>query len=109
MAENPALKDPYLDAADAIGGVRLGLCIVDVASQRVQRNPALAIPFGTRDLGASEATRIPSAPRRRADCTARFMARRKAIRRSSWSATPCATRRASTSGLRISTMLRLTS
>ena len=31
------------------------------------------------------------------------------MRRSSWSATPCATRRASTSGLRISTMLRLTS
>jgi len=57
MAEDLALEDPHLDAADAIGGVRLGLCIVDVAAQRVQRNPALAIPFGTRDLGAAEAAR----------------------------------------------------
>ncbi len=33
-------------------GLRLG--IVDVAAQRVQRNAALAIPFGARDLGAAE-------------------------------------------------------
>ena len=52
---------------------------------------------------------MPSAPRRSADCTARFIARRNAMRRSSWSATPCATSLASISGLRISTMLRLTS
>ena len=52
---------------------------------------------------------MPSAPSRSADCTARFIARRKAMRRSSWSATPCATSFESISGLRISTMFRLTS
>src|SRR3954469_11539816 len=46
MAENLALEDPHLDAAHAISGVRLGLGIIDVAAQRVQRNPALTIPFG---------------------------------------------------------------
>jgi hypothetical protein len=53
--------------------------------------------------------RMPSAPRRSADCTARFMARRKAMRRSSWSATPWATSLESISGLRISTMFSDTS
>src|SRR5688500_8361553 len=54
MAENLALEDPHLDAAHAISGVGLRLGIIDVAAQRVQRNPALAVPFGARDLGAAE-------------------------------------------------------
>src|SRR5665648_285419 len=53
--------------------------------------------------------RMPSAPMRMADCTARFMARRNATRRSSCWAMPSATRVASTSGLRTSTMFRCTS
>src|SRR4051794_8608184 len=57
MAENLALEDPHLDAADAIGGVRLGLSVIDVAAKRVQRNAALAVPFGTCDLGAAETAR----------------------------------------------------
>src|SRR4051794_23961803 len=57
MAEDLALEDPYLHSADAIGGVRLGLRVIDVAAQRVQRNAALAVPFGARDLGAAETSR----------------------------------------------------
>ncbi len=54
MAENLALEDPHLDAAHAVGGVRFGFGIIDVAAQRVQRNAAFTIPFGARDLGAAE-------------------------------------------------------
>src|SRR5579883_2731841 len=53
--------------------------------------------------------RMPSAPRRIADCTARFMARRNATRRSSCCAIDSATRVASSSGFLISTMLITTS
>ena len=53
--------------------------------------------------------RMPSAPRRIADCTARFMARRNATRRSSCWAIDWATSVASISGLRTSTMLRCVS
>ena len=52
---------------------------------------------------------MPSAPSRMADCTARFIARRNATRRSSCWAIEAATRLASTSGLRTSTMLMWTS
>src|SRR5206468_4670525 len=38
----------------AISGVRFGLGIIDIAAQRVQRNPAFAVPFGARDLSAAE-------------------------------------------------------
>src|SRR5690348_14567984 len=57
VSENLALEDPYLDAADAVGGVRFGFGIIDVAAQRVQRNAPLAVPFGARDLGAAETAR----------------------------------------------------
>src|SRR5205085_1229137 len=50
MAEDLALEDPHLHAANAISGVRFGLGIIDVATQGVQRNAALAVPFGARDL-----------------------------------------------------------
>src|SRR5437868_1890487 len=56
MAENLALEDPHLDAADAISGVRLGLGIVDVGAQRMQRHTTLAIALRTCDLGAAETT-----------------------------------------------------
>ncbi len=52
--------------------------------------------------------RIPSAPKSIAVCTARFMARRKEIRRSNWMATCSATSWASVSGCLISTMSILT-
>src|SRR5688572_29914264 len=46
MAENLALEDPDLDPAHAISGVGLGLGVIDVAAQRVERNAAFAVPFG---------------------------------------------------------------
>src|SRR3546814_4215330 len=54
MAQDFALEDPDLDAAHAISGVGLRLGIIDVAAQRMQRNPALAIPFGPGDFRAAE-------------------------------------------------------
>src|SRR6476469_4573147 len=57
VTEDLTLEDPHLDAADAVSGVRGGLGIIDVAAQRVQRHPALAIPFGPRDLGAAKTAR----------------------------------------------------
>ena len=54
MAENLALEDPHLDAADTVSGVRLRFGIIDVAAQRVQRNATLAVPLEARDLGAAE-------------------------------------------------------
>src|SRR6185295_19012988 len=54
VTQDLTLEDPHLDAADAISGVRLRLGVIDVAAQRVQRNAALTIPFGTCDLRAAE-------------------------------------------------------
>src|SRR6185503_3199173 len=54
VAEDLALEDPHLDAADAISGVRFGLGVIDVAAQGVQRNATLAVPFGAGNLGAAE-------------------------------------------------------
>src|SRR3954451_12884145 len=57
VAENLALEDPDFHAANAISGVRRRFGVIDVAAQRVQRNAALAVPFGARDLGAAETAR----------------------------------------------------
>jgi hypothetical protein len=104
------LKIQTLMPHDAVGGQRFGFAVVDVGAQRVQRHAAFAIPFGAGDFAPPrrppQVILMPSAPRRMADCTARFMARRKATRRSSCWAMPCATSLASISGLRISTMFR---
>src|SRR5580692_4567913 len=54
---NVAAVDPGLDADDAVGGVRLGETVVDVGPQRVQRQTALEIPLGTRDLVAVQTAR----------------------------------------------------
>src|SRR5947209_2450803 len=61
VTEDLALEDPHLDAAHAVGGVRFGFGIIDVAAQRVQRNAALAVPFGAGDLGAAETARAGDA------------------------------------------------
>src|SRR3954454_21423609 len=55
VAENLALEDPHLHAANAISGVRGRFGVIDVATQSVQRNASFAIPFRARDLGTAEA------------------------------------------------------
>src|SRR5437764_8013277 len=73
MPEDLALEDPHLDPAHAIRRVRGSLGVIDVAAQRMKRNPAFAIPFGARDLGAAEAARagdpdaLRAKPQRRLD------------------------------------------
>src|ERR1700688_1375048 len=52
-----ALEDPDLDAAGAERGERGRHPVIDIGAQRVQRHPALAIPFHARDFGAAETTR----------------------------------------------------
>src|SRR5205085_7145485 len=54
VAENLALEDPHLHAANAVRRVRGRFGVIDVAAQSVQRNAALAVPFRTRDLGTAE-------------------------------------------------------
>ncbi|CVI17715.1 hypothetical protein AGR1A_Cc40379 [Agrobacterium fabacearum CFBP 5771] len=49
-----ALEDPDLDAADAERGFRFSCAVVDVRTQRVQRNASFTVPFGTSDFGATE-------------------------------------------------------
>src|SRR5208283_3438328 len=51
------LADPALDADLAVHGLGLGESVVDVLAQGVERNPALALPFAARDVGAAEAAR----------------------------------------------------
>src|SRR5690349_9172737 len=55
VAENLALEDPHLDADHAIGGQCLGLGIVNVGAQRVQRHAAFPVLLDARDLGPAEA------------------------------------------------------
>src|SRR5262249_1151172 len=56
-----ALEDPDLHAAGAVGGERGGGAVIDVGAQRMQRHPALAVPFHTRDLGPAAASRAVDA------------------------------------------------
>src|SRR5207237_4339361 len=56
-----ALEDPHLNPAGAIGGERGGDAVIDVGAQRVQRHPALAVPFHPRDFGAAEPPRAVDA------------------------------------------------
>ena len=46
--------EPALHADAPERGARLGLAVVDVGAQRVQRHAAVAIPLATRHLGAAE-------------------------------------------------------
>src|SRR5271169_2788860 len=52
LLEHLALEDPYLDADDAVGGLRFREAIIDVGAEGMQRHAALAIRFGARNLGA---------------------------------------------------------
>src|SRR4051812_44423907 len=61
MAENLALEDPDLDAADTVSGVGGRLGIIDIAAKRVERHAPFTIPFGARDLGAAEPSRTCNA------------------------------------------------
>src|SRR5882762_11290259 len=47
--------NPNLDADDAVGRARLGESVVDIRSQRVQRQTALQVPLGTGDFIAVQA------------------------------------------------------
>src|SRR5690606_23418848 len=51
-----AFEDPDLDPDDPVGRFGFGNAIVDVGTQRMKRNAAFAIPFGTRDVGTAKAT-----------------------------------------------------
>src|SRR5882724_8562086 len=57
VLEDFALEDPDLDAAGAERGERGRHPVIDIGAQRVQRHPALAIPFHPRDFRAAETTR----------------------------------------------------
>src|SRR5206468_10041802 len=54
MAKNFALEDPHFDSANTVSGVRCDFGIIDVTAQRVQRHPALAVPFGAGDFRSTE-------------------------------------------------------
>src|SRR3954471_4890072 len=56
VGEDLALVDPDLHADAPERGARLGLAVVDVGPQRVQRHPTLAVPLLATHLGAAEAT-----------------------------------------------------
>src|SRR5205823_3341264 len=52
-----ATVDPRLDADHTVGGLRLGKAVVDVRTQRVQRQTTLEIPLGAGDLVAIKTAR----------------------------------------------------
>src|ERR1700733_14782255 len=55
LVEHLALEDPHLDADDAVGGMRLRQPVVDIGTEGVQRDAALAVPLSARDFRAVEA------------------------------------------------------
>src|SRR4051812_35622463 len=57
LGEHLALVDEDLHADRAVRGLGFREAVFDVGAQRVQRHAAFAIPLGTRDLGAVEASR----------------------------------------------------
>src|SRR5699024_3227748 len=54
--QHVALVDPDLDSDDAVGGVSFGGTVINVGPQRVQGHAAFAVPFGTGDFNAVQAT-----------------------------------------------------
>src|SRR5438270_10177550 len=54
LGQHLAAEDPHLAADLSVGGLGLGEAIVDVGAQRVQRHPALAVPFVARHLRAAQ-------------------------------------------------------
>src|SRR4030095_7732619 len=53
--EDLAVEDPRLDADRAVRRVSLGESVLDVRTQRVQRNAAFLVPLAAAHLGAAEA------------------------------------------------------
>src|SRR4051812_28133775 len=56
VGQDLALVDPDLHADAPERGAGLGVAVVDVGAQRVQRDATLAVPLLTAHLGAAEAT-----------------------------------------------------
>src|SRR3990172_5875577 len=54
VGEPLTAEDPCLDPDHPVGGVGLGIAVVDVRAQRVQGHPALAVPLAARDLGPAQ-------------------------------------------------------
>src|SRR5690606_10853941 len=75
MLKDLALAYPNLDAADTIGGLCLCRAVINVGAQRVKRNAAFAVPFGTSDFrtakttGAVDTNAFGSKPHRGLNCT----------------------------------------
>src|SRR5207302_37418 len=67
-----AFVEPYLDADLAVGRARFGEAVVDIGAQRLQRQLAVQIPLGARDLGAVEATGDADLDPARAEAQRRF-------------------------------------
>src|SRR5206468_8114907 len=57
LGKHLAAEDPHLAADLSVSGLRLGEAVVDVGAQRVQRNPAFAVPLVARHLGAAQPPR----------------------------------------------------
>src|SRR5574340_14523 len=57
LIRDVALEHPNLYTDDAISGFCFGGAVVDIGSQRMQWHTAFAIPLGTGDLNAVQATR----------------------------------------------------
>src|ERR671919_520970 len=49
-----ALEDPHFHADRAVGGVGRRQPIIDLGADRVERHPAVAVPFTARDLTATQ-------------------------------------------------------
>src|SRR5437879_2568153 len=57
MDQDFPLEDPDFDAASAVGGESSRDPVIDVGTQSVQRNAALAVPLHARDFSATETAR----------------------------------------------------
>src|SRR5688572_403686 len=56
LAQRFAFEHEHLHADRAVGGLGFREAVLDVGAKRVQRHAPLAVPLGTRDLGAVEAS-----------------------------------------------------
>src|SRR5437016_9573795 len=52
--EDLTLENPHLDAVGAVGGHGGRGPVIDIGPKRVERHPALAVPFGAGDFGAAK-------------------------------------------------------
>src|SRR5690606_2282798 len=57
VGQHVALVDPHFDADDAVSRLGFGRAVVDIGAQGVQGHTAFAIPLGTGDFDAVQATR----------------------------------------------------